>query len=959
MKLSQQPPLAIAPVRFRFDGNEVVARPGDSLAAALAEGGFTRFHRTPAGKERGIFCGMGVCQDCLVEVDGQRSQRACMAHVRDGMVVHSQDDLRFSQSAPSDLGEPAAETIVSTAVLIIGAGPAGLTAAIACRELGVDVIVLDERDALGGQYFKPRTHMSRHSHASDAQHRAGDALRARAQGIDIRLGHTVWFSRCRPDGQFDIRAAGPRARLHVTAKAVILATGAYELPAMVPGWTLPGVMSIGAGQTLVRRYGVVPGRRTLIAGHGPLGLQLGAELLALGGTLLGVVERARPGPSAALARAALTDPALVARGIAYQARIRTSGVSVMTGWQVSYVEADGALEVHLEQVSGKGRMTIEADALCMGEGFAPQTELARLLGCPVDLYDGVPRPRRDADCATPVPGLWVAGDAGGLGGAQLALVQGEVAARAATAWLGRTVPEDTSLQRRANSIGKFQTALWQIYQAPPRSIAQSNDELIVCRCESVTAGQVRTAIAGGACDPGAIKRATRLGMGRCQGRYCTRPALALLEAAGSDSNAAMLFAPQLPARPLPLAEVTVEKPEWAGHLESRPAARPALADPHPLSATRAELVIIGAGVTGLATALEAARRGASVVVVDQGRIGAEASGGNAGSLHLQLLSWDFGAKAFAGGSAALRTLALQQRSIALWKTLETHLKADFEMKVTGGLMVAENPAQIDFLIRKAAAEATVGIHTEVLDHAAVHELVPHLSPDIVAGAWCPGEGKINPLPATLALARAATEAGVKIETLARVTGISPEGESYRVVTSRGSITAERIVLAAGGWSATLGRLLEVDLPIRGAPLQMLVTEPAPPMVPCLLAHADRHLTMKQAANGTLLIGGAWTADTAPNGQPRVLPESIEGNLWVARRTVPALAGLSLVRSWAAMNIDIDGAPLLSTLPGHPRVVVAATANGFTLGPLMGQEAAALSLTGLATPDFAPFTLDRF
>ena len=154
-------------------------------------------------------------------------------------------------------------------------------------------------------------------------------------------------------------------------------------------------------------------------------------------------------------------------------------------------------------------------------------------------------------------------------------------------------------------------------------------------------------------------------------------------------------------------------------------------------------------------------------------------------------------------------------------------------------------------------------------------------------------------------------------------------------------------------------MLGARLPIRGAPLQMIVTDPAPPILPCLLAHADRHLTMKQTDAGTILIGGAWTAATGPSGQPQVLPRSLEGNLWVASHTIPALANLSAVRSWAAMNIDIDGAPLLGPVPGHPGVTVAATANGYTLGPLMGREAARIALTGRIRKDIAPFGMDRF
>ena len=281
-------------------------------------------------------------------------------------------------------------------------------------------------------------------------------------------------------------------------------------------------------------------------------------------------------------------------------------------------------------------------------------------------------------------------------------------------------------------------------------------------------------------------------------------------------------------------------------------------------------------------------RGSSASTV--GRVGVEASSGNAGSLRLQLLSWDFRQKTFADGSAALRTLPLQKESIALWRTLEEEIGADFKMRMTGGLMVAED-------------EARFSIKAEAIGRDDVRALVPAISERMVAGAWCPGEGKINPLIATAALV-----AGTQIEELAPITAICAGDTRYVLETPRGSVVAEQVVLAAGSWSVGLAKMLGAAVLIRGAPLQMIVTETPPPLVPCLLAHADRHLTMKQTEAGTLLIGGAWTARVGPDGQPQVLPESLEGNLWVAARTVPAVAGLSVTRSWAAMNIDIDGAP---------------------------------------------------
>jgi hypothetical protein len=304
------------------------------------------------------------------------------------------------------------------------------------------------------------------------------------------------------------------------------------------------------------------------------------------------------------------------------------------------------------------------------------------------------------------------------------------------------------------------------------------DATILYRCEEVTAATARAEINDGANDPAVLKRKTRIGMGRCQGRYCLPQVLRLLNDAGHPTAPEALFAPQIPARPVPLGALAVEKPEWGGHRESTPAVRPGRQMEHPLAVNSADLVVIGGGVTGISAALYAARAGASVVCLDRGRVNGEASGGNAGSLHLQLLSWDFGGKAVGDGSLQLRTLLLQRESIALWQTLEKELGANFEMSVTGGMMVAESPEQIVFLEAKVAAEARVGIHMEVIDATRIREIIPAISEAIIAAAWCPGEGKINPLEATPLLAQAARAAGTVIEEFAPVSGITRDGAGH-------------------------------------------------------------------------------------------------------------------------------------------------------------------------------------
>lgn len=940
-------------MRFTWNGAPLEARPGDSIAAALTAAGVRKLGRGCAGQDRAMFCGMGVCQDCAVQVDGQLGQLACMTKVTPGMTVCAQDDLA-TPPAPWE-GAAAPPRAVTADVAVIGAGPAGMRAALGLAEAGATVLVLDERDAPGGQFYKPRSAGFRDPAPKDAQHRAGDALREAvdAAEIEVAQGQTVWHARAGAEG-FALRSHGAEGGIGITTRAVLLATGGYELPPVVPGWTGANVLSIGGAQTLVRRYGVLPPGPVLVAGHGPLGWQLADEILRMGGDVAGLVERAplrRPG---AFARAARQSPGLIAAGLAQRLRFARAGVPVLTGWELARITETGAV---VKPLGGGATRSFTAGTVCIGAGFVPQMELARLLGATLvtGANNAWPLPQRDESGATSVAGLWIAGDAGGMGGAPAAEAQGALAGAAIAGYLGMQAPA-VSIQplQRAR---RFQSALWSLFAAPPPKLPE--DAAMVCRCEAVTAGALRNSIKNGARDPGALKRATRMGMGRCQGRYCLPVALRMLAETGATPAPERLFAPQLPAKPVPVSALGIEKPEWGGHRESAPAARPGPPPKTPLAQHSADLVIIGGGITGISAALFAARDGARVTVLERGWLNAEASGGNAGSLHLQLLSWDFGQKAVGGGDLQLRTLPLQQESIALWGALEHQLGADFEMATTGGLMVAETEAQIPFLEQKAASEARVGITTEIIGPERLRQIAPGISPRMVAAAWCPGEGKINPLAASRALVAEARALGVHFEEQAPVTALAREGDGYAVSTPRGQITAPRIVIAAGGWGAQLGRMLGAEIPVKGAPLQMVVTERTAPVLPCLVAHADRHLTMKQTRAGTVLIGGAWTAETGPGGQSQVLPESLEGNLWVAARTVPAVGGLRVLRSWAAMNIDIDGAPLIGPLPGHPGVTVAATANGYTLGPLIGREVARAALQGRLRPDLTAFSFDRF
>ncbi|CAO3460079.1 SoxB-like sarcosine oxidase, subunit beta related [Azospirillum argentinense] len=975
-----------APIEITYDGERIPALAGETVAAALAAHGVAAYRHTRDGGRRGLYCGMGACFECLVTVDGKASQRACLTKVAEGQVVRSQPPAGTAADPLAPLVPPpqgAAPEERTPDLLVLGAGPAGLAAAEAAARRGAEVVVLDERPQSGGQYFKPLAPSHHADRPTDRQFRAGRALvdAARLAGATIVQEATVWGAHA-PD---EVVAVVAGRETVYRPRRLVIASGAYERPAPFAGWTLPGVMTTGAGQTLARAYRVAPGRRVVIAGNGPLNLQLACGLVEGGVTVAAVLESApRPSPAQwrALWTAVRSAPSLIGDGARYLLRLRRAGVPVL--WSHGIVAAEGAAEgtERLERVryaplgaDGAPRLgesvTVAADALCLGYGFIPSTEIARALGCAhrlVDRHLGYLATETAEDGATSLPGVFAVGDGVDLGGSKVAQARGTLAGIAAATQLGFADTDPEQARRARTDLRRaegFQAALWSIYQAPPPRLDAVPDEAVLCRCEEVTFGQVRAEIAAGHDSLAALKRNTRLGMGRCQGRYCAATAALLLEqATGRPRAADQYLAPRLPAKPTPAGAFAFEKPEWGGHQR---AITPNLARPledGPLPDQEAEILIVGGGVVGACLAYYLTQAGRDVLVVERGDTNLQASGANAGSLHVQLLSFDFGAKAEAGGGPAAATLALGPRSIALWRDLERACGADFELAVTGGLMVADSPAGMDFLRAKAALERRYGVENAIIDAAELRRLAPALSEELVGAEYAPQEGKINPLRATYAVLEQARRQGARFLRGVNVTGIAAapavEGGGWRVETPRCRIRAKQIINASGPWARETGRLVGIDVPVHSAPLQMIVTEPAPKLVSQLVAHADRHLSLKQAVTGGLIIGGAWTAVFDPARRfNTVSRSSIEGNLWVARHVLPQIAGLHVVRAWAAMNINIDGAPIIGPVPGLPGFFNTVTSNGYTLAPVVARMTADLLLDGRTDIDPTPFLLDRF
>lgn len=444
-------------------------------------------------------------------------------------------------------------------VVVIGAGPAGLTAALRLATASLSVVLIDEQAELGGQYYR---RPSAATLARVGDHRpAGGRLVAgvRAAGVDCRTSTTVWGVGSDGTTVLTSRAGGHGPVEQVAARFVVVATGAYEHLVPFPGWQLLGVTSVGFAQHLAAGDHTPIGQRVLLAGSGPFLLPVACSLLELGVDVVGVAEAGFPYRPTLRRLTAAAFPARMAELAGYAARLARHRVPVWQGRVVARAEAGGSgrhvSSVSLARVDApRGAVaTHQVDALCIGMGFRPQTELVRMLGCAMvtDLRTADLVPHTDGQGRTSQPHVYVAGETTGIGGAQLAVAEAEVVAATILARAGRDSsarPFDRAV-RRARRFVALTNSVFPSTAELTRTLAGSiDDDVRVCRCEAVTAGEIRRASLVAGQDVAAVKGLTRAGMGPCQGRECSATVAAL-----SGTAPGRPFAVRMPIRPLSLA----------------------------------------------------------------------------------------------------------------------------------------------------------------------------------------------------------------------------------------------------------------------------------------------------------------------------------------------------------------------------------------------------------------------
>ena len=557
-------------IAVKINGVNIKAHEGESIGAVLTASGVRKIRYAPHHNDpRGLYCGMGSCYGCLVTVDGRPNIRACVTPVESEMEITLQDGFgKFT--VESTIAVPAESEQFQIPLVIVGGGPAGLSAAIAAARFGIQVLVIDENRVAGGQIYRQLPPTFKVEQTSRLGSDYSDGRMLLEQAADLSQFITIWNDALVWSVFESNQLAVERNNklILIDAKAIIVATGAYERPFPVDGWTLPGVMTVGGAQTLLKSQRVLPGSRVLLAGTGPLQLVVAEQMLDAGMEIVAVAESVshliRPSYTFDLVR----QPGLMLQGLKYLMRLKRAGVPLLKSSILTGIEGresvEGAvverIDNRLNRIPGT-RQVFEVDTVCIGYGLIPNTWLTHMLGCKheYDALTGGWAPIFGNNMETDKPGVFVAGDGAGVAGVLAATCEGAIAGLFAGAHAGAISTVDAEktarpVRKKLSALQKFRYAMDRIYRIEPGLYSNISDDVIICRCEGVTAGEIRDSIRKGTVNPNDIKKRTRAGMGYCQGTNCLPTiAMILMNEFEVLPEAFPGMSPRPPARPIPLS----------------------------------------------------------------------------------------------------------------------------------------------------------------------------------------------------------------------------------------------------------------------------------------------------------------------------------------------------------------------------------------------------------------------
>lgn len=462
----------------------------------------------------------------------------------------------------------------TTEIAVIGAGPAGIAAAVSAANAGASVLLIDENPRPGGQYYKQPPSLFNANRAASSlseniQHGRELIAGLNNSKITVRANTLVW--NITPDRVLDLYAPEGGSRVlanssRLQAKRVIIASGAYERVVPFAGWTLPGVMTVGAAQLLLKGQGLLVGQKILLCGTGPLLQLAAAQLLDAGAQIAAVVELHSRAEFFGGGLKLFGQWGKLGQGMAQQKKLLDAGVPMKYGCVV--VRAVGDSEIAgavIAKVDGNGRPiagseeTISADTICMNYGFVPATELARLAGCEqfFDSHFDAFATKTNDDLETSVSGIFAAGEVRGIGGVEVALLEGKIAGAAAARQLGYVASSNghdlVKEWQKARAAFDSLSGMFAVKRGVYESIA---DDTLVCRCEEISAGALRDAARAGAQNLNALKAWNRCGMGRCQGRLCGPIAAQIIaQETNTSVESVGAFTARIPVKPVPLGVV--------------------------------------------------------------------------------------------------------------------------------------------------------------------------------------------------------------------------------------------------------------------------------------------------------------------------------------------------------------------------------------------------------------------